>query len=83
VTDPSTPRPAPVDPWGHETGAHVGHLLDASGHIPHQAEPMARLLGDPTPVQPSLAQRSIDPKLAIGVLLLVAVVVGAVLLAVL
>ena len=83
MTDPFASRPTPVDPWGREVGEDRNHLLDAAGHVPHQSEPVARLLGEPKPVGPPLAKRSVDPKLAIGILLLIAVVIAVVLVAVL
>jgi hypothetical protein len=82
VTDPSiqpTPRSTPADPWGHEVGEDLDHQLDAAGHVRHQSEPVARLLGEPKPVGPSLSQRSVDPKVAVGVLLAVVAAIAVVL----
>lgn len=44
--------PAPAgwgapDPWGHEHGEDAAHRLDASGHMHHQTDPRARLIGEP------------------------------------
>lgn len=75
MTDPFTPRPAPSDPWGHEVGEDANHLLDAWGHVPHQAEPLAHLIGAPQPVR---ARRTVDTKVAAGVLVVALAAAGAV-----
>ena len=76
MPDPLSPRPVPLDPWGHEPGEDVDHQLDAAGHMRRDAEPVARLLGDPKPVGPPLATRPIDPKVAIGVLVVIAIAIA-------
>jgi hypothetical protein len=79
VTEPFADRPTPVDPWGHEAGEDVGHQLDAWGHVPHHADPLAHMVGDPRPVRPSVAKRALDPKVAIGILVVVAAAIAVVL----
>jgi hypothetical protein len=76
VPDPLPPRPTPQDPWGHEPGEDVDHQLDAAGHLRRDAEPVARLLGEPKPVGQPLGSRTVDPKLAIGLLLIAAIAVA-------
>jgi hypothetical protein len=39
----------PRDPWPHEHGEDVDHLLDASGHQPHAVDSMVHLLAEPRP----------------------------------
>ena len=38
---------APADAWGHEVGEDTSRLLDATGHMPHQHEVLAHLIGAP------------------------------------
>ena len=79
MTEPMTPRPSAADPWGHEVGEDRDHHLDAAGHVRHESEPVARLLGEPKPVAPPIATRSVDPKLAIAILLVAAAAIAVVL----
>jgi hypothetical protein len=76
MIDPPTPRATTADPWGHEVGEDTSHLLDAWGHVPHQREPLGRLV---TPPQPIVPKRTVNPVLAWAVLL---VAVAAIALAV-
>jgi hypothetical protein len=75
MTDPLIPQPAAADPWGHEPGEDTGHLLDAWGRVPHQAEPLAHLIGTPQPIK---RPRLVDPKVAYATLAVVAIAVAAV-----
>ena len=75
MSDQFHPRPAAPDPWGHEVGADVDHLLDPSGRVPHRAEPLAHLIGAPQPIRP---RRTVGPVVVAGVLVVALVAAGAV-----
>jgi hypothetical protein len=51
----------PRDPWPHEHGEDVSHVLDAAGHVPHRADLSAHLLGAPMPVAPHAIHHEASP----------------------
>jgi hypothetical protein len=51
----------PRDPWPHERGEDVSHVLDPAGHVPHHADPFAHLLGAPSPFVPHAVHDEASP----------------------
>jgi len=56
---PLRPVSSPAaDPWGHEVGEEDAHaLLDARGHARHEQEQLARMLGEPVPIDVARERR--------------------------